>query len=236
MAAPNAVFFDVFGTCVDWRSGVASVVGRAMRARDIALDASAFADAWRAKYQPAMQTIRSGARGYVDLDVLHRENLDMTLAEFGVDDRFSDAERAALNHAWEQLPPWPDTVSGLARIKTEMIIAPCSNGSVALMTRLSRYAGLPWDCILGAGVAGAYKPAPEAYLRSCDALQLDPPDVMMAAAHNDDLAAARAIGMSTCFFPRPLEYGTGQTSDLEATDDWDIIATDLEDAALKITP
>ncbi|WP_193175955.1 haloacid dehalogenase type II [Oricola nitratireducens] len=231
---PDALIFDVFGTCVDWRGGVAREVETAATALDMAIDGAAFAYSWRAKYQPAMQSIRSGKRDYVDLDILHRENLDATLGEFGIADRFDETARADLNHAWEKLPPWPDTVPGLTRLKRKFIVAPCSNGSIALTTRLSKYGELPWDCILGAGVARAYKPDPAAYLRSCEALRLPPSRVMMVAAHNDDLAAARKAGLMTCFFPRPTEYGPGQTTDISSESDWEIVATDIEDVAAKL--
>jgi 2-haloacid dehalogenase len=233
---PKALIFDVFGTCVDWRSGVKNAVGQAVAARGCDIDSLAFADAWRAQYQPAMQKIRSGERPYTDLDILHRENLDIVLEEFGASGNFDEKDRTALNRAWEQLPPWPDTVPGLARLKEAFIIAPCSNGSIALMTRLAKFGRLPWDCILGAGVARAYKPDPQAYLRSCAELRLDPGEVMMVAAHNDDLTAARDCGLMTCFFPRPAEHGPGQTTDLAASDNWDIVANDIGDLAGRIVP
>jgi 2-haloacid dehalogenase len=222
--AVEAVIFDVFGTCVDWRTGVAREVEAAVLRKDSKIDAAAFADAWRGRYQPAMESIRSGGRPYTDLDILHRENLDATLAEFSLADRFSETDRAALNRAWEKLPAWPDVAPGLQRIKAKLIIAPCSNGSIALMTRLSRYAGLPWDCILGAGIARAYKPDARVYLASCEALRLQPDHVMMVAAHNDDLAAARAAGLKTAFVPRPKEHGDRQTANLAHSSDWDVTA------------
>ncbi|TCD14085.1 haloacid dehalogenase type II [Oricola cellulosilytica] len=234
MPSPQALFFDVFGTCVDWRSAVEALVSQMVREKGCQIDSFAFADAWRARYQPAMQEIRAGRRSYADLDVLHRENLDATLREFGLTDRFDVHDRADLNKAWEKLTPWPDTVAGLSRLKSRFIIAPCSNGSIALMTRLSKFGNLPWDCILGAGLARAYKPDPQAYLRSCAALQLDPAEVMMVAAHNDDLAAARNAGLQTCFIPRTIEYGPDQTTDLRAESDWEIVARDLEDLALHL--
>lgn len=227
----EAYLFDVFGTCVDWRAGVARAAGRAFAARGVEADAFAFADAWRALYQPAMERVRSGGRGYVDLDALHRENLDAALERFGIEAAFDGPAREALNRAWERLPPWADTVPGLVALRRRAIVAPCSNGSVAMMTRLARWAGLPWDCVLGAGVARAYKPRPEVYLASCAALRLDPSRVMMVAAHNGDLAAARAAGLSTGFFPRPIEHGPGQTTDLAPAQDWDLVAEDLVDLA-----
>ena len=224
----DAIIFDVFGTVVDWRSGVAAEMRRVLPG----LDAEAFADAWRAKYQPSMEAVRAGRRGYVALDLLHRENLDATLAEFGAD--LDEAARAELNRAWEKLPPWPDAVPGLARLKARFIVAPCSNGSIALMTRLAKFGGLPWDCILGADVARAYKPDPQAYLGSAKALGLAPERVMMTAAHNDDLAAARACGLRTAFFPRPLERGAGGGAETAPTGAWDVVAADIEDLALRL--
>lgn len=226
-ARPQAVIFDVFGSLVDWRAGVARAAAEALPG----VDAPAFADAWRGRYQPSMAAVRDGRRPYVALDVLHRENLDATLAAFGLDP--PEADRAALNHAWERLPAWPDAAEGLARLRRAVIVAPCSNGSIALMTRLSRFAGLGWDCILGADVARAYKPDPQAYLGSAAALGLAPGAVMMAAAHNSDLAAAREAGLATAFFPRPAEHGPagGET---EATGPWDVVATDVMDLATQL--
>lgn len=223
----EALLFDVFGTCVDWRTGIAREVAAATAAKGLAIDSIGFADAWRDLYQPAMQKIRSGHRPYTDLDVLHRENLDATLESFDIAAHFSDGERTALNHAWEKLPPWMDVVPGLVRLKANRIIAPCSNGSLSLMTRLARYGALPWDCILGAGIARAYKPDPRAYLAACEALRLPPAHVMMVAAHNGDLAAARDCGLKTAFVARPLEHGSGQVTDLKATSHWDIVAADF---------
>ena len=231
---PKALIFDVFGTCVDWRSGIAAEVEKVFRAKGIDADPHAFADAWRAEYQPAMARIRSGDRGYVDLDDLHRENLDRVLAKFDWHSRFDGAERDSLNHAWEKLPPWPDVVAGLAELRRCAIVAPCSNGSIALMTRLAKFAALPWDCILGAGIARNYKPEPAVYLAACAALRLEPGEVMMVAAHNDDLAAARATGLMTAFVARPAEYGPHQSRDFEATSDWDIVADDFGELARKL--
>ena len=213
--------FDVFGTVVDWRSSVARVVTAACEQKEISVNGSAFADFWRGRYQPAMERIRSGNRGYVALDQLHFENLTETLEHFGLTDQFDDTERWGLNTAWEQLDPWPDVVSGLMKLRESAIIAPCSNGSIALMTRLAKYADLPWDCILGADIAQNYKPEPAVYRACCSALRLEPQDVMMVAAHNDDLAAAQRAGLKTCFIPRPTEYGEHQSKDFGATGDWD---------------
>ncbi|MBV0912972.1 haloacid dehalogenase type II [Anianabacter salinae] len=225
--SPKALIFDVFGTCVDWRGSVARVVAQHLPG----VDAVAFAEAWRGEYQPAMARIRDGARGYVPLDDLHLENLERVASRFGA----MPADPGTLNRAWEQLDPWPDVVGGLMRMRGAAIVAPCSNGSIALMTRLARHARLPWDCILGADLAQGYKPSPSVYLASCAALRLDPPQVMMVAAHNDDLHAARALGLRTAFVPRPTEYGPGQTTDLGPDGDWDVIADDFNDLAERLT-
>jgi len=231
----KALIFDVFGTVVDWRTGVARDVAVFFSGRGRQVDARGFADAWRAKYQPAMEKIRSGSRGYVPLDILHRENLDATLQEFGLDDAVDEAARADLNRAWEKLPPWPDSVPGLTALKTRYAIAPCSNGSIALMTWLAKFGGLPWDAILGAEIAQDYKPQPSVYLASAAALGLEPAEVMMVAAHNSDLVAARDAGLKTGFFPRATEHGPGQTTDLAPSEDWDVVAADLDGLASCLT-
>ena len=217
----RALLFDVFGTVVDWRSGVAREGESLARERGITgIDWLAFADAWRARYQPAMQRIRSGERGFTRLDQLHRENLEQVLSEFGLAD-LAESDVVRLNFAWHRLDPWPDAVAGLTRLKTRCIIAPLSNGNVSLLLDMARRAGLPWDAILGAEVAGAYKPQPEAYLRTAAILDLRPQQCMMVAAHNGDLAAARACGLRTAFVARPLEHGPGQRKDLAPESDWD---------------
>lgn len=223
----RAAIFDVFGTVVDWRRGVAEAVAPVLAAKGIEADPHAFADAWRAEYQPAMERIRSGARPYEQLDVLHHENLHRVLSDLGVAARFTEAETWEMNAAWEKLPPWPDSVPGIAAMRERMIVAPCSNGSIALMARLARFGRLGWDCILGADVARAYKPDPRAYLGSAEALRLRPEEVVMVAAHNGDLAAAAALGFPTAFVPRPTEHGAGQTTDLAPTGPWDFVAEDM---------
>lgn len=226
-AQPEALIFDVFGTIVDWRSGIAAACKEAFERKQTDHDPHRFADLWRDEYQPAMERIRSGGRGYVALDILHRENLDRVLDKTGLAPRFNAAERDTLNHAWEQLPPWADSVAALQILKQRFIIAPCSNGSIALMTSLAKFGGLPWDAILGAEIARDYKPRPEVYLASCAALGLEPSRVMMVAAHNDDLEAAAAAGLRTGFFPRAQEYGAAQKTDLEPSQDWDLVSSDI---------
>jgi 2-haloacid dehalogenase len=232
--APRALLFDVFGTCVDWRTCVArEVAALASRLGRADVDPYALADAWRARYQPQMETVRSGARPWVDLDVLHREALDEVLPQLGFDEVPADA-RDELTLAWHRLDPWPDTVPGLTRLRALAIIAPHSNGHVALLLAMARRAGLPWDLILGAETAGAYKPEPRSYLRNLELLRLRPADAMMVAAHNGDLRAAAALGMRTAFVRRPTEYGPGQSTDLEAEGPWDVVADDLLDLADRL--
>ncbi len=211
----RALLFDVFGTCVDWRGSVE----RELERRGLPVE---LAVAWRGQYQPQLETVRSGARPWTTLDVLHRRALDDLLASRGL--RVDDPDE--LNRVWHRLEPWPDTVEGLARLKRAYVIAPCSNGHIALLVNMAKYAGLPWDAILGAEVAHAYKPQPAAYLGSVSALGLEPDEVVMVAAHNADLAAAAACGLRTAFVPRATE-------DIEATGDWDIVATDFLDLAAR---
>ena len=231
MPKPKAYLFDVFGTIVDWRSGVSTVAREFFDLKNLDENPHSFADAWRAKYQPAMENVRSGNRGFVKLDTLHRENLDELLADLHLEESFSEDDRIGLNKAWEKLPPWTDCVDGLTRIKENAIIAPCSNGSIALMTRLAKFGALPWDCILGAEVAGNYKPHPDSYLKSVAALSLSPEDVVMVAAHNSDLHAARECGLQTAFIPRPTEYGSGQSIDLEPDSNWDYVVETIGELA-----
>jgi 2-haloacid dehalogenase len=228
---PKALVFDVFGTCVDWRTSVAregEALGRRLGIGGV--DWLAVADAWRGQYQPHMDTVRSGQRPWVTLDVLHREALDAILPAFGLG-HLSAADRDELTLAWHRLDPWPDVTEGLARLKTRSIIAPNSNGNIALMVNMAKRAGLPWDAILGAEIARAYKPQPAVYRRCAEALGLAPGEVMMVAAHNNDLVAAAASGLQTAFVPRPLEHGPGQTSDLSPEHEFDVVARDFHDLA-----
>lgn len=231
---PQALLFDVFGTLVDWRSSIAAHVMAAFAEKGLDVDGPAFADAWRDEYQPSMERIRSKARDYVALDDLHLENLLCVLDAQDRRDVFEPDELIALARGWERLDPWPDVPTGLTRLGAHRIVAPCSNGSIAMMTRLARHGGLSWDCILGADIARDYKPRPGVYRACCDALRLATSEVMMVAAHNDDLAAARAAGLMTAFVPRPGEHGAGQTTDLAADQDWDLVASDLNALADKL--
>lgn len=233
MTAPlpvSALLFDVFGTVVDWRSGVARAAAPFLARHGLGgTDAGAFADAWRARYQPAMEEVRGGRRPFERLDVLHRENLEAVLRDLGLDPaRVPEAELRDLNLAWHRLDPWPDAVPGLLRLRARHFLAPLSNGNVRLLADMAKRAGLPWDAVLGAEVARAYKPAPEAYLRTAEILGLAPAACLMVAAHNGDLAAARAAGLRTAFVPRRAEHGPGQAADLAPSSDWDVVAEDFE--------
>ena len=224
----RALLFDVFGTVVDWRSGIVREAAPFLSRHGVDADPDAFADAWRGRYQPAMEAVRSGRRPFVRLDVLHRETLDDTLREFGADPtRIPREELDVLNHAWHRLDPWPDSVPGLERLRRRFVIAPLSNGNISLLLDMAKRAGLPWDAILGAEVSQAYKPQPEAYLRTADVLGLPPAACMMVAAHNNDLRAARGVGLATAFVTRPTEHGPRQTTNLAPEEAWDVVAPDF---------
>ena len=229
LEAVRALLFDTFGTVVDWRSGVAREAGPFLIRHGAAgADPAAFAAAWRRRYSPAMEEVRSGRRPFTRLDVLHRENLAAVLPEFGIDPAaVAAAELDALTLAWHRLDPWPDAVPGLTRLRSRFVLAPLSNGNVALLLNMAKRAGLPWDAILGAEVVQAYKPTRESYLRTVEMLAMRPEEVCMVAAHNDDLAAAQGCGLRTAFVPRPREHGPGQTTDLAPTGRWDVVAADF---------
>lgn len=230
---PKALAFDVFGTVVDWRSSIAreskpflAAVGRPE------IDGHAFADAWRARYRPAMAEVREGRRPWVVLDVLHREMLEDTLRHHDVDPAALDpALLADWTRAWHRLDPWPDSVTGLTRLKAGFPIVTLSNGNVALMVAMARRTGLPWDAICGAELARAYKPDAQAYLRTAAALDCAPGELCLVAAHHSDLAAARACGVRTAYIHRPLEYGGRAAPDAAAAQAWDWSADSLADLA-----
>ena len=229
----KACTFDVFGTVVDWRGSIIAEGENVWRARGVDVDWPAFADAWRGLYQPAMERVRSGNIDFVKLDVLHRENLEQVLSDFDVTG-LSEADKAELNTVWHRLNPWPDSVSGLTRLKQKYIIAPLSNGNISLIVNMAKHGGLPWDVVLGAEVARQYKPHPDAYLNSAAALDLRPEECMLIAAHNEDLAAAKAQGFKTAFVARRSEYGAGQARDLEAEYAFDYVGSDFNDLASQL--
>lgn len=225
MKKPVALLFDVFGTCVDWRGSVAREVAAAALAKGKRFDFFAFADAWRANYQPSMEVVRAGKRPYAPLDTLHRETLLTLLDKFEL--KLSEAEIDDLNLAWHRLTPWPDTVEGLYLLKTRYLLSPLSNGNVRLLVDLARHADLPWDTVLSTEVFKAYKPQPQTYLGACELFDCAPGEVMMVAAHNNDLLAAQKLGLQTAFIPRPTEYGPHQKVDFGPEGDWTLVARDF---------
>jgi len=230
---PRAIVFDVFGSVVDWRTSLIDELTAFGASRNVTADWVELVDAWRAAYVPSMQRVAKGELPWMTLDELHRLSLDTLIAERGIKG-FSEADLVHINLGWHRLKPWADSVAGLTRLKSKYIISPLSNGTVSLLTNMAKGAGLPWDLILGSDVFGHFKPAPETYLGAARLLGLDPSDVMMAAAHNADLKAAKALGLMTAFFVRPTEYGPHQKYDLEPRGDWDIVARDIEDLAAQL--
>lgn len=200
----RALFFDVFGTLVDWRGSIARETARL----GLPVDGAAFADAWRAEYQPAMEAVRSGGRGFVKLDILHRENLDRILPRFGLDG-MNEADRAALNLVWHRLDAWPEVPAALARLRDRFRLAPMSNGNVSLMADMARHNEFIWDAVLGAEWARDYKPNLAVYRAGCAAFDLSPSECLMVAAHSSDLAAAGEAGLRTAHIARPDEFGPG---------------------------
>lgn len=232
----RALTFDVFGTVVDWRSGVARE-GRSFGERHgITLDWLAFADRWRELYQPTLSRVRDGQLPWTRLDDLHRMSLRQVLEEFGAP-TLSGEQTEELNRAWHRLDPWPDVLPGLARLKRRFILATLSNGNVSLMVNMAKRAGLPWDAVLGAEVAHAYKPQPEAYLATARLLDLEPSQCLMVAAHHYDLEAARACGLRTAFVARPDEYGPKKSADAPrgSGGGHDIEASDFGELAARLS-
>jgi len=209
MPQAQVLAFDIFGTVVDWHGSIV----REMAALYPAVDGSAFALAWRAGYQPAMQRVRSGELGWTLIDELHRLILDELLPGFGLA-HLDEAARRHLNKVWHRLDPWPDSVAGLTRLKSLFTICTLSNGNLGLLTAMAKRAGLPWDCVLSAEVFRAYKPAPAAYLGVARVFDLEPAQVMLVAAHQDDLAGARACGLQTAYIERRFEFGAAQPKDV----------------------
>jgi len=226
----KALVFDVFGTVVDWRTSVSGEIAELAKRKALTVDAAKFADAWRAGYAPAMNRVRSGELPWTRLDDLHRMILDKVLIDFGITG-LSETEIADLNRALHRLRPWPDTVSGLTRLKKKFVLAPLSNGNIALMTELAKHSGLPWDCILGAELVRHYKPDPEVYRSAPDFLELKATEVMMVAAHLGDLRAAKNAGLRTAFVTRPLEFGPEGKPDLKPDASIDITARDFNELA-----
>jgi 2-haloacid dehalogenase len=225
--------FDVFGTVVDWRGSIIREGMALGRRKKLKVDWPEFADAWRAGYRPAMARVRSGELPWTKIDDLHRMILDDLLPRFRLG-RLSADEIAHLNRVWHRLQPWPDARAGLAKLKRRHVIATLSNGNMALLTNMAKHAKLPWDCILSAEVVRHYKPDPETYLGAADLLGVKPGELMMVAAHKDDLHAARACGLKTAFVPRPREYGAQAKPDVSREPAFDFHARDFNDLARQL--
>ncbi len=230
--AVKALFFDVFGTLVDWRASIARETKAMLEPRGHALDWALFADAWRGEYQGAMEEVRAGRIPFCKLDVLHRRNLERILARFGLDSLRED-DRRHLTMAWHRLDAWPDVAPGLLRLKRRYLLAPLSNGNISLMVDLARRNDFPWDAILGAEIAGDYKPKPRVYLAAAEAFDLAANECMMVAAHSSDLAAAAALGLRTAHVARPDENGPGRGEVIPSVP-VDVAANGLEDLASKL--
>jgi 2-haloacid dehalogenase len=222
----KALVFDTFGTVVDWRTSIIRELREFGAAQRLDADWEALADGWRAGYFPAMDRVRQGQRPWANIDVLHRERLDELLAAAGLDS-IGDAHRQHLTHAWHRLAPWPDSVSGLERLKRRYILGTLSNGSVPCLVNMAKHGSLPWDCIFSADLFRHFKPDAEVYLGAVDLLDMQPHEVMMVAAHNGDLRHARSHGLRTAYVNRPQEYGPAQHKDFAAEESWDIVVDDF---------
>jgi 2-haloacid dehalogenase len=230
----KALIFDVFGTVVDWRTSLINDFTAWGKKRGINADWTALVDGWRAVYAASMDEVRKHPeRGYVILDALHRRSLEKLVEQLSISG-LDDADLHYLTMGWHRLHPWPDSVAGLTRLKTKYIIGTLSNGNVALLTEMAKFAKLPWDVILSAELFEHYKPDAETYLGAARLLCLPPAQVMMVAAHNHDLKAAQKLGLKTAFVARPTEYGPLQKYDFEAKGDWDVVAKDFGELAQRV--
>ena len=210
-ALPKVLAFDIFGTVVDWHGSISGEIN----ALKLGVDGAEFALAWRAGYQPAMRRVMNGELGWTLIDDLHRMILDEILDQFNIK-QLNEAQKRHLNKVWHRLDAWPDSVAGLTRLKKRFTICSLSNGNIGLLTNMAKRAGLPWDCVLSAEVFKAYKPHPSTYLGVARVFDLAPQEVMLVAAHHDDLAAARACGLQTAYIERPLEFGAKALKDVSA--------------------
>lgn len=230
----KAMTFDVFGTVVDWRWSIIEQFETFGREKNLSINWEAFVDDWKSCYRPGMDAVQRGELPWTNVDALYRNKLDTLLIEYGVTG-LTETERCRLNRSWYRCNPWPDVVAGLMRLKREYILSTLSNGDVACMVNMAKHGGLPWDCVLCAEIFHCYKPDPRIYRGAIGLLDLEPHEVMMVAAHNYDLRAARSHGMRTAFIPRPLEYGPNQTSDLGPEEDWDVVVKNFEELAAAMT-
>ncbi len=230
----KALTFDVFGTVVDYRGTILHEGERLNQARGLAVDWGRFADAWRARYRPSLDRVMRGTAPWTNLDALHRQSLDELLLEFNISERLTEDEKDHLNKVWHRLQPWPDAIPGLTHLRKRFILATLSNGNMALLVNMARHSALPWDCVLSAELVRAYKPDPRAYQMACNLLGLRSGEVMMVAAHQEDLRAARSQGLLAAFVARPLEGGAGHTPDLTPDADFEIVASDFMDLAQQL--
>jgi len=233
ISAVKALTFDVFGTVVDWRGSLIRDGMAFNAARGLSVDWARFADEWRAGYAPSMDRVRRGELPWTNIDALHRMVLDTLLEKYRITD-LSEADKEHLNRVWHRLTAWPDAVAGLTRLRARYVLATLSNGNVALLTNMAKYAGLPWDCILSGELMKHYKPDPEVYQTAASLLGLRPEQVMMVAAHKGDLRAAQAVGLQTAFVPRPMEHGPGRTPDLTPDPAFTVHAVDFNDLAAQL--
>jgi len=229
----KAIVFDTFGTVVDWRGSIISDLTSWGVEQGLNVDWPDVVDRWRDRYNPQKARVRSGELPWTNLDELHFDALKSVFDEMGLP-LLDEARMMHINKVWHRLNGWPDASRGLHRLKTKFIIGPLSNANVAILVNMAKHADLPWDNVFSCELFQHYKPDPETYLGVCKLLYLEPSAVMMCAAHNYDLAAARAVGLRTAFIARPNEYGPGQISDLKAEQDWDYVADDLEDLARRL--
>ena len=229
----KALLFDVFGTVVDWRKGIIRDAKIIAQKYKLNFSLEKFADQWRAEYQPSMAKIRSRERSFVKLDVLHEENLEKISKDFSLE-KINEIDKLWLVKSWHRLPAWPDSPSGLLRLKSKFIIGAQSNGNISLITNMAKFSKLPWDVILGAEVVGHYKPEPDAYKKACEKLDLSVDECLMVAAHNDDLKGAKEQGLKTAFVLRSNEHGSNQLSDLKPSQEWDFVVNNFHELADKL--
>ncbi|MDA0359654.1 MAG: haloacid dehalogenase type II [Proteobacteria bacterium] len=227
---PKALIFDVFGTVVDWRGSITREARALAEQKGIRLNAGRFANEWRSGYQPAMDRVRKGELPWLNIDALHRLILDELIPKFQLN-QLSEEELNTLNRAWHRLKPWPDSVRGLKLLKKTYTISPLSNGNFSLLNNMAKHSGLPWDCIISAELFGHYKPDPETYLGSAKLLDLEPEEVMLCAAHKDDLLAAQACGLKTAFIKRPREFAPSVKLDLSSDERFDFNVDSILDLA-----
>jgi 2-haloacid dehalogenase len=229
----KALLFDVFGTVVDWRTSITRQAETFGRRHGVSGDWSAFADRWREGYISGMVKVNGGADEWKNVDQIHRDRLDILLAEYGFPFVEMD-EVAEFNRAWHRLDPWPDSVAGLSRLKKRFIISSLSNGNVALLVNMARFAALPWDCVLSSELAGRYKPDHGVYQYAASILDLRNDQVMMVAAHDFDVRAAAEAGLRTAYVSRPAEYGGNGPVEEVVKEHFDIYAIDFHDLASQL--